>query len=86
MRRQIARLKSLDVARKKSRGRYPDGGGLYLQITATGAKSWIFRYMRNGKDRHMGLGAIHAVSLAEARSLAAECRRLRVTGLGLYGG
>nr|WP_284413926.1 Arm DNA-binding domain-containing protein [Acidovorax sp. SUPP3334] len=23
---------------------YSDGGGLYLQITPTGVKSWIFRY------------------------------------------
>ena len=33
MARQFGRLKALDVARKKDPGLYPDGGGLYLQVT-----------------------------------------------------
>ena len=33
-----------------------DGGGLYLQVTDGGAKSWIFRYSMTGKRREMGLG------------------------------
>ena len=34
---------------------YADGGGLYLQVGPTGAKSWIFRYMLEGRARAMGL-------------------------------
>lgn len=59
---------------------YPDGGGLYLQVTESGAKSWIFRFMLNGRAREMGLGPLHAVSLSDARTKATECRRLRVDG------
>jgi hypothetical protein len=28
-------------------GDYHDGGGLYLQVKKSGAKSWVFRYMRH---------------------------------------
>lgn len=42
-----------------------DGGGLYLQIAATGAKSWIYRYMLDGRAREMGLGPLHVISLSE---------------------
>ena len=74
MARQQNRLTAVEVQRKSSPGRYGDGGGLYLQIGPTGAKSWLFRYQFGGKSRRMGLGAVHAVSLKEARERAAECR------------
>ncbi|WP_369916549.1 tyrosine-type recombinase/integrase [Xanthomonas sp. NCPPB 3005] len=54
---------------------YPDGGGLYLQVSATGAKSWIFRYRFGGKRPEMGLGPVHTVSLAEAREAAQAARK-----------
>ena len=28
-------------------GRYGDGGGLYLQVTPSGGRSWIFRFARD---------------------------------------
>jgi integrase len=33
---------------------YSDGGGLYLQVTSAGAKSWIFRYWVPQRDDHAG--------------------------------
>ena len=36
---------------------YPDGGGLYLQVT-TGGASWVYRYMLDGRAREMGLGPL----------------------------
>jgi integrase len=62
-------------------GMHADGGGLYLQVTASGAKSWIFRFMLHGKAREMGLGPLHTISLAEARERAKECRKLRLDGI-----
>ena len=79
--REINRLTALTVTRTKKPGMYPDGGGLYLQVTKTGAKSWVYRFMLNGRARHMGLGPLNAVSLAEARVKATEARRLRVAGV-----
>jgi integrase len=62
--------------------RIGDGQGLYLQITATGSKSWLFRYRLKGRDREMGLGGADpdgrrgGVTLAEAREKAAAARRM----------
>ncbi|MCR6629360.1 MAG: tyrosine-type recombinase/integrase [Magnetospirillum sp.] len=81
MARTLGRLTALSVARLKEPGYYPDGGCLYLQISASGTKSWLFIYSKNGRDREMGLGPLHTVSLAEARKKAEECRKLRLNGL-----
>jgi len=40
----LGKLKALNVAREKRPGLYGDGGGLYLQVTERGSKSWIFRF------------------------------------------
>ena len=66
------------VERLKGPGRYHDGfsRGLYLQVTESGAKSWLFRYqLNNGKQRGMGLGPYPAIDLREARRLVLEKRR-----------
>jgi integrase len=42
--RTIGKLKALNVAREKRPGMYGDGGGLWLQVTSAGARSWVFRY------------------------------------------
>lgn len=66
---------------KLGKGRYSDGNGLYLQITASGGKSWLFRFMLNRRSRTMGLGSFASVSLEEARALAAAAKRLRKEGI-----
>ncbi|RQM49334.1 site-specific integrase [Paraburkholderia bannensis] len=80
MPRAINRLSQLTLTKTTKPGLYADGGNLYLQITAAGVKSWLFRYMRDGKPRAMGLGPLHTVGLAEARALALDCRRLLLAG------
>ena len=44
-------------------------------------KSWIFRYLSDGKDRKVGLGSIQIVTLAEARRQADKLRLERRDGL-----
>ena len=61
-------------------GKHTDGEGLRLHVYATGARNWVFRYMRDGRSREMGLGAYPQVSLAEARETAAQARRILRTG------
>jgi hypothetical protein len=51
-----------------------------LQVARGGSKSWILRYKVNGRSRHLGLGPLHSVSLAQARQRAAEARRLLLDG------
>ena len=52
------RLTARGVDSLKEPGRYGDGGrsGLWLRVTEGGNKSWIFRFMRHGRAREMGLG------------------------------
>ena len=75
MARTVGKLTALAVSKASKKGRYSDGGGLYLRVKAGGSKSWIFRYMLSGERREMGLGPVDLVSLAEARDFALECRR-----------
>jgi hypothetical protein len=58
MARRQQRLSALQVTKLTKSGLYGDGGGLTLQITTTGAKSWLFRYMVAGKPFGMGWGRL----------------------------
>lgn len=59
---------------------YGDGGGLWLQIK-NGGKSWVMRYMLNGKARYMGLGSVDTCSLGEAREKASILRKQLANGI-----
>ena len=80
MARTIGKLTALAVNQAKRRGYYGDGGGLFLQVSASGAKSWVFRFRYGGRLREMGLGPLHTISLAEARQKALACRKERLDG------
>lgn len=75
------RLTATAVEKRKAKGRMFDGAGLILRITASGSKSWIFRYTpKGGRVTEMGLGGYPQVSLAAARDSAEECRTLVAAG------
>ena len=61
-------------------GRHADGGNLYLNVTATGARSWVLLYKLGGRQREMGLGSARDVPLARARELAASYRQALAEG------
>jgi integrase len=77
----INRLDALKVKRAAAPGYYADGGGLYLQVTGGGGRSWIYRFTLNGRTRDMGLGSLITFSLAEARQAALEARKLVAAGV-----
>lgn len=79
--RTLHRLSPRRVATESKRGRYADGGGLYLQVSEQGTKSWLFRFMLNGKARQMGLGPVHTISLSEAREASLKSRKLLLEGI-----
>ena len=62
--------------RRLPAGMHGDGGGLWLQVTPSGARSWIFRFSLFGRARAAGLGSLHTVTLGEAREAALQCRKL----------
>jgi integrase len=70
-------LSAKKVERVKAKGRYADGTvpGLYLQVSDSGAKSWLLRYEIDGRKRWMGLGSALVWSLREARERARLARQ-----------
>jgi integrase len=81
MSRRVNHLSAVLIKSLSQPGYYGDGTGLYLQISGSGSKSWIFRFSMAGKRREMGLGALHTISLAMARESAQECRRQVAGGI-----
>lgn len=75
---KIAReLSAIEVSRLKAPGLVSVGGvpGLGMQVTPTGARSWILRVMVGSKRRDMGLGPFPGVTLAQAREKARQARQ-----------
>ena len=84
------KLSATKVAKVRTPGRYGDGLELRLQVThwktksnkTNVNKSWLFQYTAlNGKVRQLGLGALHTLSLAEARQRARAARQLVLDGV-----
>lgn len=76
MSRKATELGALAVSRLRDPGMHSVGGvsGLYLQVIASGARTWILRATMGGKRRDMGLGGYPDVTLAAAREKAREAR------------
>ena len=55
------------MAPHKRRYEILDGKGLYIRVMPSGTKSWIFRYLFDGRPRRMTLGGYPGVTLAAAR-------------------
>lgn len=64
----------------KDPGRYNAGQTLYLFVTHRGTRSWVQRLVVDGQRRDIGLGGYPGVTLAEARDMAFENRRLARKG------
>ena len=56
MARATNKLTAIGIDKLKARGRFGDGGGLWLNVSPSGGKSWVFRWTRKGHGREMGLG------------------------------
>ena len=66
----MTKLTTARVRKLNEAGRYGDGGGLYLNVSKTGTKSWVQRVRIVGKRTDKGLGGFPSVALSEARRLA----------------
>jgi len=87
------KLTALQVRNARTVGRYGDGAGLYLAVTAAQGKaaeknpeavnrSWLFVFTSpGGVRREMGLGSADHVSLADARDAADAARKLLIGGV-----
>ncbi|ATA25103.1 hypothetical protein BIY26_08570 [Brenneria goodwinii] len=57
-----------------------DSQGLYLTVSASGAKLWYFRYRLGGKESRLAFGPYPQTSLAEAREKRDAARKLLASG------
>ncbi len=76
----LNRLSARSVAAIVEPGRHADGGNLYLLVSKTGAKSWVFMYRHKGAQRELGLGSLRDVPLATVRRKAAVYREALAAG------
>ena len=74
------RLTAIEAKSIKDSGFYRAGETLYLSVTPRGSKSWIQRIIIHGRRHDIGLGGFPLVSLAEARDLAFQNRKLARSG------
>ena len=75
MARGVRKLATASLRRLPA-GMHGDGDGLWLQVTPSGARSWVFRFTLFGRAREAGLGSLKTVSLEEAREAALQSRKL----------
>ena len=68
------------LARKPGMHAVGNPPGLYLCVEG-GGRSWILRYMLEGRRRDMGLGSYFDLTLAEARERARDRRKLLLDGI-----
>jgi len=81
----MSKLNALKIKSITRIGMHSDGGGLHLKVQKSkdGSslnKSWIYRWGAQGKNT-IGLGSFTTISLADARELASECRKMVAKGL-----
>ncbi|MGK4333559.1 tyrosine-type recombinase/integrase [Lonsdalea quercina] len=58
-----------------------DSQGLYLTVSASGAKLWYFRYRLGGKENRLAFGPYPQTTLAEAREKRDAARKLLASSL-----
>lgn len=83
MPKKAKELGPLDVRRLKEPGLHAVGGvaGLHLQVTPTGARSWVLRVTVGSRRRDFGLGGFPDVPLADARVKARAARDMVEQGI-----
>lgn len=77
---KVNKLTDRSVRGFKSKGYYSDGDGLYLVVSGTGGRSWIYRYRSGGARRDLGLGSFLDVSLVDARLARDAAKRAVAAG------
>ena len=71
----MGKLSAAQIRALTKPGRYMDGDGLSLLLTAPRKGYWVLRATINGRRRDIGLGPLDLVKLAEAREIAIDMRR-----------
>ena len=76
-----AKIKAARLPDGKKQLKLSDGGGLYLLVSATGAKCWRLNYRYGGKQRTLAIGTYPTVTLKAAREARDSAKKLLANGI-----
>jgi integrase len=65
---------------ERKQARFPDSGGMYLQVSPAGSKRWFLKYRVDGKEKQLAMGGYPAVTLTEARKARDAAKLKKAAG------
>ena len=65
---------------ERKQARFPDSGGMYLQVSPAGSKRWFLKYRVDGKEKQLAMGSYPAVSLTAARKARDAAKLQKAAG------
>jgi len=84
MPKRIKPLSDTEIRNAKSTGKQKklfDGDGLFLSITPSSCKLWRLKYRFEGKEKLLAFGAYPEITLADARLMREDARKLLANGI-----
>ncbi|WP_025154897.1 tyrosine-type recombinase/integrase [Morganella morganii] len=73
--------RQIEAAKPKEKPyRLFDGNGLYLEVTVKGSRYWRMKYRFMGKEKKLSFGTYPTVTLAEAREMRNQARKVLAAG------
>ena len=65
---------------ERKQARFPDSGGMYLQVSPAGSKRWFLKYRVGGKEKQLAMGSYPDVSLTAARKARDAAKLQKAAG------
>lgn len=66
---------------ERKQARFPDSGGMYLQVSPAGSKRWFLKYRVEGREKQLAMGSYPEVSLTVARKTRDEAKLKKAEGI-----
>ena len=66
---------------ERKQARFPDSGGMYLQVSPAGSKRWFLKYRLGGREKQLAMGSYPEVSLTAARKIRDEAKLKKAEGI-----
>ena len=76
-----AQCRNATCSSDKTRARFSDSGGLYLQVSPAGSKRWFLKHRIAGVEKQLALGSYPAVTLTAARKARDAAKLEKSDGL-----
>jgi integrase len=74
------KCKQAECPADRTRARFVDSGGLYLEVSPAGSKRWFWKYLFAGKEKRLALGSYPTITLKAVRVARDKARELQKSG------